>query len=106
DVLRRSGWRTTDVNLPSFATAATYCAAPITPTDLYGNTTSTSRFKCNLVVQNRTGAAELAKSIRNASALMLNCDTSGLLNLRVENTLALQQPTAPDGTNSTTALNG
>ena len=106
DVLRRSGWLTTDVNLPSFATAAAYCATPITTTDLYGNTTSTSRFKCNLVIQSRTSAAELAKSIRNASSLLLSYDTSGLLNWRVENTLALQQPTPPDGTNSTETLNG
>ncbi len=106
DVLRRSGWLITDVNLPSFAAAANYCAAPVTTTDLYGNTTSTSRFKCNVVVQNRQSAAELAKSIRNASSLMLSYDTSGLLNLRVENTIALQQPTAPDGTNSTETLNG
>jgi hypothetical protein len=106
DVLRRSGWLTTDVNLPSFAAAATYCATPIMTTDLYGNATSTSRFQCNLVVQSRQSAAELAKSIRNASSLMLSYDTSGLLNLRVENTLALQQPTAPDGTNSTEALDG
>jgi hypothetical protein len=106
DVLRRSGWLTTDVNLPSFAAAAAYCASPISTTDLYGNSTSTSRFKCNLVVQNRQSAAELAKSIRNASSLMLSYDTAGLLNLRVENTLALQQAAAPDGTNSTEALNG
>jgi hypothetical protein len=106
DVLRRSGWLTTDVNLPSFAIAAAYCAEPISTTDLYGNTTSTSRFKCNLVVQDRQSAAELAKSIRNASSLMISYDTSGLLNLRVENTLALQQPTAPDGTNSMETLNG
>ncbi len=106
DILRRSGWLTTDVNLPSFANTAAYCAAPITTTDLYGNTTSASRFQCNLVVQGRQSAAELAKSIRNASSLMLSYDTSGLLNLRVENTLALQQPTPPDGTNSTETLNG
>ncbi len=106
DVLRRSGWLTTDINLPSFAATAAYCAEPISTTDLYGNATSTSRFKCNVVVQNRQSAAELAKSIRNASSLMLSYDTSGLLNLRVENTLALQQPSAPDGTNSTEALNG
>ena len=106
DVLRRSGWLTTDVNLPSFAAAATYCSAPIDTTDLYGNATSTSRFKCNLVVQDRQSAAELAKSIRNASSLMLSYDISGLLNLRVENTLALQQPAPPDGTNSTATLNG
>jgi hypothetical protein len=106
DILRRSGWLTTDVNLPSFATAAAYCAAPIATTDLYGNTTSASRFQCNLVIQSRQGAAELAKSIRNASSLMLSYDTSGFLNLRIENTLALQQPSPPDGTNSTATLNG
>jgi hypothetical protein len=106
DILRRSGWLTTDVNLPSFATAAAYCATPIATTDLYGNTTSASRFQCNLVVQARMSAAELAKSIRNASSLMLSYDIAGLLNLRVENTLALQQPTPPDGTNSTETLNG
>ena len=106
DVLRRSGWLTTDINLPSFAAAAAYCDGPISTTDLYGNPASTSRFKCNLVIQDRQSAAELAKSIRNASSLMLSYDLAGLLNLRVENTLALQQPAAPDGTNSTAPLNG
>ena len=37
DVLRRSGWLTTDIDLVSFATAAAYCAEPIETTDLYGN---------------------------------------------------------------------
>ncbi len=106
DVLRRSGWLTTDLDLPSFAAAAAYCAAPISVTDLYGNATSASRFQCNLVVQTRRSAAELAKGIRNASSLMLTYGAAGLLTLRVENTLALQQPAAPDGTNSTEALDG
>ena len=51
DVLRRSGWLTTEIDLPSFATAAQYCAAAISTTDLYGNTVATPRFQCNLVVQ-------------------------------------------------------
>ncbi len=106
DVLRRSGWLTTDLDLPSFAATAAYCSAPISTTDLYGNATSTSRFQCNLVVQSRRSAAELAKGIRNASSLILTYGTGGLLTLRVENTLALQQPNAPDGTNSTEPLNG
>jgi hypothetical protein len=106
DVLRRSGWLTTDVDLPSFAAAASYCAAPISTTDLYGNATSASRFQCNLVVQTRRSATELAKGIRNASSLMLSYGIGGLLTLRVENTLASQQPTLPDGSNSTAALDG
>ena len=51
DVLRRSGWLTTDIDLISFATAAAYCAAAIATTDLYGNPVSTPRFECNLVMQ-------------------------------------------------------
>ena len=54
DVLRRSGWLLSDVDVVSFATAAAYCAAPISTTDLYGNTVLTPRFQCNLVLRNRT----------------------------------------------------
>ena len=41
-----------------------------------------------------------------ASSLMLTYGNGGLLTLRVENTLALQQPSLPDGSNSTETLNG
>jgi hypothetical protein len=105
DVLRRSGWLPSDINLPSFATAAAYCAAPLTTTDLYGNSASISRFECNLVVSDRTSAAELLRGIRSASSLMLTYDSSGLLLLRVENTIALQQPDQLGGSNSTDQLN-
>ena len=106
DVLRRIGWQTSDINLPSFASAADYCAAPLTTSDLYGNPTFISRFECNLVVSNRTSGAELLRGIRSASSLMLTYDADGLLLLRVENTIALQQPDQPAGSNSTDQLNG
>ena len=48
----------------------------------------------------------MVKGIRNGSSLMLTYGNGGLLTLRVENTLALQQPTLPDGSNSTEMLNG
>ena len=105
DVLRRSGWLTTSLDLVSFATAAEYCAETIETTDLYGNTQLTPRFECNLVVDSRTSAAELVKGIKLGSSLMLGPQGGGLLQLRVENTLALQQPNPPDGTNSTEQLN-
>ena len=91
DVLRRSGWLTTDVDVVSFSTAAAYCATPISTTDLYGNTVLTPRFQCNLELDSRKSAAEIVKGIRVASSLMLSYGLSGLLTLRVENTLALQQ---------------
>ncbi len=106
DVLRRAGWLTSEINLPSFATAATYCSEPLTTTDLYGNPASISRFECSLVVSGRKSAAELLRGIRSASSLMLTYDSAGLLLLRVENSIALQQPDKPAGSNSTDALNG
>ncbi len=106
DALRRSGWLTTEVDLVSFATAAAYCAEAIQTADLNSNPVSTPRFECNLVLQKRTSAAEAVRGIRNGSSLMLTYGSGGLLRLTVENSLALQQPTLPDGSNSTETLNG
>ncbi len=106
DVLRRSGWLTTEIDLASFATAAAFCASAITTADLNGNPVSATTFGCNLVIQDSRSAAEVASGIRKASALMLTYGNGGLLTLRVENTLALQQPSLPDGSNSTEALDG
>ena len=106
DVLRRTGWQTASLDLSSFATAAEYCSETIETTDLYGNAVLTPRFECNLVLTSRTSAAEVVKGIVLGSSLMLNLESGGLLALRVENTLALQQPNPPDGTNSTEQLNG
>src|SRR5207302_1684529 len=89
-----------------FAAAAVYCDELIPTKDLYGNAIAIPRFQCNLVVETRRSAAEVAKGIRKGSSLMLAYGQSGLLELRVENTLALQQGTLPDGSNSTEGLNG
>jgi Putative phage tail protein len=106
DVLRRSGWLTSEVDLVSFANAAAYCAEPIETTDLNGNPVTPPRFQCNLVLTKPESGAEVAIGIRNASSLILTYDNGGLLCLVVENSLALQQPTLPDGSNSTELLNG
>ena len=105
DVLRRSGWLVSEVDPVSFATAAAYCDEPIETTDLYGNTVFVPRFQCNLVVQRKWSAAEIVRGIRNGSALLLSYASSGLLTLRAENTLALQQSVKPAGRNSAEELN-
>lgn len=106
DVLRRSGWETAALDLASFAIAAEYCAETIETRDLYGNAVLTPRFECNLALDTRQSAAEVVKGIKLGSSLILAPEAGGLLQLLVENTLALQQPNAPDGTNSTETLNG
>jgi hypothetical protein len=106
DVLRRSGWLTTDVDLPSFAAAAATCASAIETTDLNGNPVAASLYECNLVIQESYSGAEIATGIKNGSALILTYKNGGLLTLEVENTMALQQPALPDGSNSTEMLDG
>jgi hypothetical protein len=106
DVLRRSGWVLGEIDVESFATSAAYCEETILTTDLYGNEAGIGRYQCNLVVRSRKSAAELARGIRAGSSLMLTYGAEGLLTLRVENTLALQQPTQPSGSNSISTLDG
>jgi len=106
DVLRRSGWSTDEIDLTSFAAAAAYCDAQIASTDLNGNAISLPRFQCNLVVQKRRSAGDVIRGIRNAARLYLTYGAGGILQLQVENTAALQQPTQPSCSNSTEPLNG
>ncbi len=106
DVLRRSGWAADEIDLASFAAAAGYCAETIDSTDLNGNAISLPRFQCNLVIQKRKSAGDAIRGIRNAARLYLTYGTRGLLQLQVENTAALQQPSKPALSNATQPLNG
>ncbi len=106
DVLRRSGWTLGELDVPSFANAAAICATPKQTTDLNGNATQIPRYQCNLLLTRRQSASDVVRGIRNGSGLFLNFDSEGLLQVTVEDTLAAQQPTKPDGSNSESTLNG
>jgi hypothetical protein len=106
DVLRRSGWAEDEIDLVSFATAAAYCDQQIDSQDLNGNAITIPRFACNLVIQKRRSAGDVVRGVRNAARLYLTYGPGGVLQLQVENTLALQSPTQAAGSNSTGELNG
>ena len=106
DILRRCGWSLTDLNLTSFASAAAFCQELISTTDLNGNAIQVPRYECNLILTKRQSAATIVRGIRVASSLMLRYGASGLLELLPETTIATQQPTLPDGSNSTEPVNG
>lgn len=106
DILRRSGWTLEQIDLKSFAKAAQYCGQLIDARDLYGNMVQIPRFQCNLWVRRRMSAAELVRGIRLSARLLLTYGRTGRLELRCENSLALQQPEKPEGSNSVTTLNG
>ncbi len=105
DVLRRSGWAASQIDIPSFTAAAAYCDEQINSTDLNGNPITLSRFQCNLVLQKKRSAGDLVRGIRNTARLYLTYGPGGLLQCEVENTIALQQPTQMAWSNSTAQLN-
>jgi hypothetical protein len=105
DILRRSGWSVDEVDLASFAAVAQACDELVPTVDLNGNSTLIRRFQCNLILSERRSVADVVRGIRNGSSLYLTFDSSGKLKLNVEDTLARQQTTKPDGSNSTEALN-
>jgi hypothetical protein len=106
DVLSRSGWTTADLDLPSFAHVAQRCDQLVTALDLNGNSTLIPRFQCNLILTGRRSAADIVRGIRTNAQVYLITNSNGLLQLRAEDSLALQQPIVPLGSNSTESLAG
>ena len=106
DILRRSGWSAAEIDITSFAAAAAYCDQQIDTTDMNGNAIAVPRFQCNLVLQKRRSAGDVIRSIRNTARLYLTYGSGGILQLAVENAVALQQPSKAAGSNSTEELNG
>jgi len=106
DILHRSGWGTENIDLTTFAAAAAYCDQQIQTQDLNGNSIMIPRFQCNLCLQSRRNAADTIRGIRNGSRLLFTYSVGGLLQLQVENSIALQQPAQQAWTNSTEPLNG
>jgi len=106
DILQRSGWASSEIDIPSFAAAAQLCDEQIGATDLNGNPITLPRFECNLVLQSRRSAGDVVRGIRNAARLYLTYGPAGVLQLRVQNSAALEQSDKPPCSNSTEPLNG
>jgi hypothetical protein len=106
DILRRSGWKLSEIDVTTFATAAAFCDQTIAATDNQGNPISKERFRCNLVIRSRRTAADVIRGVRNGARLQLTYRQDGSLAVYVENSVLLQQPTKPEGSNAPAALNG
>jgi hypothetical protein len=106
DVLLRSGYTLDEIKTASFAVAAAYADQLITVDDPVGGTVQLPRFQCQFALKDSQSAGAIVRSIRNGSRLYLVLNSSGLLEARVENTFALQQPALPAGSNAQTPFNG
>ncbi len=106
DILRRTGWSLSEIDLGSFADAAEYCDVNIEALDNYGNPILIPRFQCNVALTNRKSAGELMRGIRLAARMNLTFGEGGLLRARVEDTIAGQQPIRLQWSNSADPLDG
>ncbi len=105
DVLRRSGWTDSLLDLGSFAVVAERCDELVSTVDVNGNSTKIPRYQCNLMLTSHRSTGDVVRGIRNASALYLSFNADGLIQLNAEDTLANQQSTKAAGSNSTETLN-
>ena len=106
DMLMRCGYSFDDIDTGSFANAAAYADALITTDDPVGGTVQIPRFQCNFALKDSRSAGDLIRSIRNGARIYVALGTSGALEARIENTFALQQPSLPATSNSTSTFNG
>lgn len=106
DILRRTGWKLDEIDLPSFVAAASYCDELIEAFDANGQALQVKRFEQNLVLRRRYSVGELLRSIRLGSLLQIHFTAEGKLALRPEATLAQQHPVAATGSNAAEALSG
>ncbi len=101
DVMRRSAYGLSEINTSSFAVAAAYCDELIAYTDPIMGAVQIPRFECNFALKYQRSAGEIIRSLRNSSRIYLVLNSGGLLEARIENTFALQQPTLSANSNST-----
>ncbi|HNY39433.1 MAG TPA: phage tail protein [Bryobacteraceae bacterium] len=106
DVLRRSGWKLGELNIASFAASAIDCDELIEVKDAFGNARTAPKFEVNLALLKRKSAADVARGIRTAAALMLTFGADGKLQLTPEGTIARQQPVKPEYSNAAETLGG
>ena len=64
------------------------------------------RFQCNFALKYPRSAGEIIRALRNSSRIYLVLNSDGLLEARVENTFALQQPTQRASSNAIQTFNG
>lgn len=104
DLLRRSGWDESEINLRSFGETAIYCDEFIPAVTPDGQTVNTPRFQVNLALLQRKSLNDVLRGLRISASLLLTVDESGKIRLAPESTLGLQSPTKSDVSNSTAPI--
>ncbi len=106
DLLERGGWSTEEIDIASFAAAASFCEEFVEIRMPGGETAQGPRFEVNVALTQRRSLSEIVRGVRMAAGLMATIDEQGRVTIRPESTLAVQAAERPAGSNSTEALQG
>ena len=106
DVIRRCGYSLEEVDAASFARAAAYAGTLITTQDPLGGEVELPRFQCNFALKQRRSAGEIVRALRNSCRMYLVLNSAGKLEVRVEDTFAVQQSSKPAGSNAVATYAG
>jgi hypothetical protein len=106
DIIRRSGWKRDEIDLPSFARGAAFCDEMITVVDELSQTRQVPRFELNLTLTERKSLSEIIRGIRLSTGLTVTLNASGKLGLSTETGIARQHPAKRVTSNASAALSG
>jgi hypothetical protein len=100
NMLIRTNFSYSDLDLDSFIDAAAYCDQTVSYTDESNNTSTRKRFSYSTFMRERRSAADVIRGLRQSAGLMLiPSSATGKLQVIAKQTLAGQQPSAVDGSN-------
>jgi len=106
DLLRRSGWSLTDLDLGSFGETAAKCDQLIDVPAGDGQSLTITKRRCNLVLEEPRSINDVMRGLSLATGLYLRHSPDGRLGLGIEGSMASQHPTVPNGSNCETQLGG
>ncbi len=106
DMLMRCGWQDSDIDIPSFASAAFLLDQAAAVTSGVEPEVFEARATFNYAILGRKPAVDIIRGLRQGAGLLLRLNERGQISLIVEGTIGDQHPTQPAHTNATSPLNG
>lgn len=105
DLLTWTNYKYAEIDIQTFIDAAAYCDQSVTYTGPNGTSVTHPRYACNVILRQRRSASEVIRAVRQAcNAILVPSSFSGKLQVFLRQTLAVQQPAVPLGTNYGTAV--
>ncbi len=106
DVLRRAGWKLSELNLSSFAEAANHFDELVLTTDGQGREVQVPRASVGLALENAKSVSDLMRGIQANAGCLVHLDANGQLSIRLEGPIGVVHPVKPLHSNAQSAISG